>query len=409
VVIPEQQAKNVTAFESLVKVAAFGGGPIQPLTDWYSLAPIQPTGGLWYFSCKCQKCHRMFPLFQDFSDGDLGNPFRNYGVRVTCLFCNANLDCASEDIKSAQWPLEPRQTPPRGEYANRVPRTYVDDPEYRPVAGPLHHYTSLTALLSIIKSKCLWATNVRYLNDKSESEIGLARMRQIAEEARRTAKGIDSEILDYIVEWLGKPLSESAAVYVLSFSEAHNQLSQWRGYTSYGQGVCLSIDSGLLVRRMQAQGWTFQNCRYGQASQLAWADAILSRFRREAATSCVGLDKGKRCDFGTVFQSCLSDLLQVSATIKHDGFAEEREVRFISPMIDAQNSSVSHRPGNSIRIPYVNFHLADETDRFAIHEVMVGPGPEQLHIQSIIAKALRDAEVKGPCLVSLCNIPYREI
>ncbi|MFZ1013297.1 MAG: DUF2971 domain-containing protein, partial [Terracidiphilus sp.] len=112
-------------------------------------------------------------------------------------------------------------------------------------------------------------------------------MRQIAEEARRTAKGIDSEILDYIIEWLGKPLSEGAAVYVLSFSEAHNQLSQWRGYTSYGQGVCLSIDSGQLVKRMQAQGWTFQNCRYSQASQLAWADAILSRFRREAATNCV--------------------------------------------------------------------------------------------------------------------------
>jgi Protein of unknown function (DUF2971) len=235
----------------------------------------------------------------------------------------------------------------------------------------------------------------------------MARMRQVAEEARRTAKGIDSEILDYIIEWLGEPLSESAAVYVLSFSEAHNQLSQWRGYTSYGQGVCLSIDSALLVKRMQAHGWTFQNCRYGQVSQLAWADAILSRVRREAAANCV--DKGKRRDFGTVFKTCLSDLLQVSATIKHDGFAEEREVRFISPMIDAQDRAVSHRPGNSIRIPYVNFHLADETDRFAIHEVMVGPGPEQRHIQSIIAKALREAEVKGPCLVSLCNIPYREI
>ncbi len=406
---PEQQAKNVNAFETVVKVAAFGGGPIAPLTNWHSLAPIKPTGGLWYFSFDCPACQRVSPMFRDFSDGNLGNPFTKYGVDVTCHFCKANVRCASQSFKSIQWPIEPGQLPPKTEYAYRVERTYVNDPEYRPLIGPLHHYTSLTALLSIIKSKRLWATNIRYLNDSSESELGLTRMKQIAEEARITASGIELEILNYILNWLDKPRSDTQSVYLLSFSEARNQLSQWRGYTTYGQGVCLSIDSGVLVNRMQDQGWTFQNCRYGHASQLAWADAILSRFRREAALHWADSAKDRNHDLETVFQNCLSDLLQVAATIKNDGFTEEREVRFISPMINISDPRISYRQGKTICIPYVEFQLADAGGDLYVHEIIVGPGPDQRGMQSTITAALNEAGVKGRCLVSLSAIPYREL
>ncbi len=408
-ITPEQLIKNVNALETLIKVAAIGGRPIEPLTNWYPLAPIQPTGGLWYFSFECPVCRRIFPLFRDFSEGDLGNPFVGYGVRAPCLFCKANLQCPSQNLKSTQWPLEPGQIPPRTEYANRVPVRYKDDPEYRPLIGPLHHYTSLPVLLSIIKSKRLWATNIRYLNDSSESELGLTRTRQIAEEAQTTAKGIDLEVLNYVIDWLDKPRSETQSVYLVSFSEAQNQLSQWRGYTTYGQGVCISIDSGVLVNRMQAQGWTVQNCRYSQTSQLTWADAILSRFRREAATYCGGSDKDRRPGIDTIFQNCLTGLLQVAATIKNDGFIEEREVRFISPMINITDPRVCYRPGKTTRIPYVEFDLSDAAGHLFLHEIMVGPGLDQTGMKSIIASALKDAGVKGPCIVSHSQIPYREL
>lgn len=406
---PDQQAKNVNAFETVVKVAAFGGEPIAPLTNWYCLGPITPTEGLWYFSFNCPACQRVSPMFRDFSDGNLGNPFTKCGVEVTCYFCKTNVRCASQSFKSVHWPLEPGQLPPKTEYAYRVERKYVNDPEYRPLIGPLHHYTSLSALLSIIKSKRLWATNIRYLNDSSESELGLARMKQVAEEARTTARGTEPEILNHILDWLNKPKSDTQSVYLLSFSQAHNQLSQWRGYTTYGQGVCLSIDSGVLVNRMQAQGWTFQNCRYGPASQLAWADAILSRFRGEAALHLAGGAKDRNSDLEAVFQNCLSDLLQVAATIKNDGFTEEREVRFISPMINISDPRISYRPGKTTRIPYVDFQLAGAEGDLFVHEIIVGPGPDQREMQSTITAALKDAGVKGRCLVSLSAIPYREL
>ncbi|HUK35805.1 MAG TPA: DUF2971 domain-containing protein, partial [Vicinamibacterales bacterium] len=211
--------------------------------------------------------------------------------------------------------------------------------------------------------------------------------------------------------WLDSPSSQSASVYVLSFSKDHNKLSQWRGFTTYGQGVCLSINSVLLVKRMQAQGWAFQNCRYTQASQLTWADAILSRMRREAATYYSDIDEDKKKGFDTVLQRVLPELLQVAATIKHDAFVDESEVRFISPMIDITDNRVSYRtrPDRRTRIPYVEFRLADDDDDLSIEEVMVGPGPEQHLVQSAVTTTLKENGVKAPWRVSVSNIPYREL
>ena len=410
-VTPEQQSMNVKAFEDVIKVAAFGGAPIAPLTDWYSLAPIQPNGGYWYFSFECPACRHASPLFRDSSDGHLGSPFTNCGVQAICYFCKANVRFASEAIKPVQWPLEPGQTPPRSEYANRVARKYLEDPQYQPLTGPLYHYTSITALSSIFKSKTFWATNIRYLEDSSESALGLTRVRQVAEEARENSTGIDTEILAYLIEWLDSPKSESASIYVLSFSQDHNKLSQWKGFTTHGQGVCLSINSMVLVKRMQAQGWAFQNCRYNRTSQLTWADAILSRIRREAATNYSGIEEGKKKGFDTVLQNCLPDLLQVAATIKHDAFVDESEVRFISPMINISDDRVSYRtrPGRMTRIPYVEFRLAEDEENLSFEEVMVGPGPEQHLVQSSIMASLKESGVKAPLRVSLSDIPYREL
>jgi len=407
-VTPEQKARNVKACEDLIKVAALGGGPVAPLPDWLSLAHITPAGGYWYFSFDCPECRKTSPMFRDFSDGNLGNPFVNYGFHATCFFCKSNIECASENVRSSQWPLEPGEEAPESEYAHNPARKYKDDPEYRPLSGPLHHYTSFEALLSIVQTKVLWATNVHYLNDASESELGLEIMSQIAAEARKTSEGVDLEFLTFFLEWLTGSVFESASVYVLCFSEAHDQLSQWRGYTAHGRGICLSIDSTLLVERMQALGWTFQHCRYNRTSQLAWAEAILSRMRRESASNRPKIeDKAER--FDAVIRNCLSDLLQVAATIKNEAFAEEREVRFISPMIDIADKRIAYRAGRTTLIPYVQFQLAEGEDPLAIHEIMIGPSPTQHLTKTAIAGVVTQNRLKKPCVVSASQIPYREL
>jgi hypothetical protein len=131
--------------------------------------------------------------------------------------------------------------------------------------------------------------------------------------------------------------------------------------------------------------------------------------RREAAASCAGLDGDKKKGFDAVLQNCLSDLLQVAATIKNDAFAEEHEVRFISPMINADDERIAYRAGKTALIPYVLFRLVDGEDDLAIHEIMVGPSPTQHLTQSAISGLVRKKNLRGPCIVSRSQIPYREL
>lgn len=109
----EQESKNVKAFEAVVKVAALGDGPILPLDAWYFLAPIEPIAGVWYFSVDCPVCNRVSPIFRDFSDGNLGSPFKQYGVQVNCRSCKSKIRSPSEKIRPVQWPLAPGQSAAR--------------------------------------------------------------------------------------------------------------------------------------------------------------------------------------------------------------------------------------------------------------------------------------------------------
>jgi hypothetical protein len=54
----------------------------------------------------------------------------------------------------------------------------LPDPEQRPLRGPMYHYTSLDASLSILQHKVLRATGIHYLNDASESELGFSIIRK---------------------------------------------------------------------------------------------------------------------------------------------------------------------------------------------------------------------------------------
>lgn len=404
---PEQKAQNVKAFETVVKVAAMDGGPpIAPLMDWYSLGQVSPVGGRWYFCAPCEGCRRDSPLFGDFSEGDLGMPFRGCGVQSTCYFCTTPIRYTSERIHSMQWPLEPGQPEPESEYKNRKPRMYTEDPEYRPLSGPLHHYTSLDVVESIVRNRIMWATHVNYLNDASESKLGRKLMSEVAKQALGLALGTDAQFLEHFLRWIGGNAFEDVSVYVLCFSEAHDDLGQWRAYTKYGSGACLSLSSSQLVARMQAQGWQFQNCRYIRTSQLAWAEAILSRMRREASLKLGATEVARIARFDEVLSAAMPDLLQVAAIIKHSAFSAERETRFISPVIRAGDQRISYRDKGNLRIPYVHFDLGDAP--LAVHQIMAGPGADQQSMEARVERLVREAGVAGPCILGASGIPYRE-
>src|ERR1017187_117129 len=93
----------------------------------------------------------------------------------------------------------------------------------------LYHYTSGSGLIGIIYSKSLWATSIRYLNDSTEYDLALDLARTSMRARLKASRSRWEEGL-YIA--LSEELTGTAPadVYVTSFSENHDQLSQWRAY-----------------------------------------------------------------------------------------------------------------------------------------------------------------------------------
>lgn len=287
-------------------------------------------------------------------------------------------------------------------------RELHSDPEYRPISGSLYHYTSLDALVSICTSKKLRATNVHYLNDASESELGLSLILEAAKQIAPEGK-VETDFWTYFEAWLSARLFQDASVYVLCFSEVGNTLSQWRGYTPHGRGVCIGIDSAFLVRRMQAMGWTFQNCRYQRKSQESWASAIMRRMVRKAKEA-TATSAPEHLIFNDIISKSLSDLLQVAATIKDETFHEEKEVRFISPMIETADPRVSFRVGRSALIPFVEFDLVEDPhDTLRFDQIVVGPSPNQELTAAAIRGLVQQNGIEIIHGVDWSAIPYREL
>src|ERR1035441_5092669 len=55
-------------------------------------------------------------------------------------------------------------------------RPMEDDPERK--ASLVYHYTAAEGLKGIIENRCIWATNVNFLNDFSEYQYGVEVVRE---------------------------------------------------------------------------------------------------------------------------------------------------------------------------------------------------------------------------------------
>src|SRR5260370_18924451 len=90
----------------------------------------------------------------------------------------------------------------------------------------LYHYTSGAGLIGILQTRSIWATSIRFLNDSSEYNFALSLAGAVVEERRVKARN-RFELGIYTVLEQRLTSVADAEVYVISFTENGDQLSQW--------------------------------------------------------------------------------------------------------------------------------------------------------------------------------------
>lgn len=243
-------------------------------------------------------------------------------------------------------------------------------PEY------LYHYTSVHGFFKICESVNFRATQINYLNDSSEytdaQELFMDELNKIKTE--NIEKSV-SELIDQLKSQYkqGNPILNDQQVYVISFSEKCDDLSQWRAYCQNG-GIHLGMDSNELKRIANIQTknepkFKLVRCEYNENKKRNIINEFITSFINNHLSR----------------KELLNRIAQISCAFKHEKFEPEAEWRLVHANIEwetEQETDETRRSHSTVSIhkhmkfytrddmliPYIEFSLNPEVDNTELHE-----------------------------------------
>ncbi|HIF9092766.1 TPA: DUF2971 domain-containing protein [Photobacterium damselae] len=285
----------------------------------------------------------------------------------------------------------------------------------------LYHYTSLQGLIGVITGKSVWASHCEYLNDSSEFIHALS-----------FAKTVSGNIFmdDDYLEAFGWAVRDSLEhmvkhdVYVASFSENADLLSQWRGYCPQGAGVSIGFDSEILNTYCENQGYRLEKCIYDSEIQSSRIVDITSQcleiFPKPSITRAdydalnskeqvtFTLSERERTTYGQVKEeaTAATDWLceqvnECAPLIKHSGFHEESEWRIV-----ARNptENIQYRVSKSHIVPYLVLPLIRDYPEI-IKEIYIGPNPNPHRCEKSVKQLLKSEAIEH-VTTKISSIPF---
>jgi predicted GNAT family acetyltransferase len=332
----------------------------------------------------------------------------------------------------------------------------IQDWVNQPIPEKLWHYTSVQGFQGIIASGNIYATDVRFLNDTEE----FIHARKVADEVVEKSPEFGSynfplhESLEWLVNTIFKSdflNRNSAQIFVASFTDSEDDLSQWRGYS---HGTCgVSIAFGLGMHRLPIgsdSAVTFAPCVYDDdkkqsliqyalqhfinESETWWADSA-RRFLNQHSSSKTNPDISQITEFtnaalnGQEYQAHLKKGLDkarksvypLCGLLKHRSFHHEREWRFVLPISPNKDKTnllhpIRFRSTNTSLVPYIEFPLglvsipqspgASPTLLLPVNDVLLGPGASDDAANAAL-DFLKSKSIK--IIPRRSDVPYRQV
>lgn len=289
----------------------------------------------------------------------------------------------------------------------RKKRTIKQILEKRP-PKVIYHYTSQDGLFGIVESKSIWASHIQYLNDYRELSYTIDRVvYELNELKNRKSSPFKIELLSQMISDIER--SREVNVFVCSFSQEPNLLSQWRGYCLPNPGYAIGLKTKTLISLAKKQNSFLAPCEYDESTQV---HIILEIINDTLAL----LDQPKLQGVKTTEESIqnikalswkfIEKIVTFASIFKHSSFSEEKEWRLISkPMSMHKNSKIGYHGKNSMIIPHYIFDLTSPNGNIELGEVVIGPTPNRILAMKSVGEFL--ASKTDDWGLSYSDIPYR--
>jgi len=234
----------------------------------------------------------------------------------------------------------------------------------------IYHYCSVEAFNAIIQNKTIWLSSVYNLNDYKE--IHWIKDKVFEKIEKSTTK--DNFGRFKIFEELY--LKQLPNVYIASFSQGSDLLSQWRAYANDGYGVAIGFNSDYFKNNKMIKT---SKVLYDEDSQEKQIEKILKPLDN------LNVDINS-LEFKKVCKKIINNINNLSAKSKNQLFKEEQEVRLIHnpKIIDNKKkkkfifkdnlSKMKFRSTCGNLIPYFELKFDKEIKNVpAILEIIKGP------------------------------------
>jgi len=271
--------------------------------------------------------------------------------------------------------------------------------------NPIYHYTTQEGLIGIVKSKQLWASRIHYLNDSKEFSYAIDLLENGFRNVISRAPDLNKILIDKISGWTER--ISKISIYVGSFSEEKDLLSQWRGYTENGIGFSVGFKYSDIAHIVESQGFSIAACIYDYSTQYTIIENLINHFVKNALIAQEKFDIDQFNERNTHYSNFINSFVQVAPILKDPSFKEEKEWRLISKPIPHNHINIDYRKGNVMLIPYYKFNLCDSGTDMKLFEVVVGPTPYPYHSSTSVFDLLARYNIIFNS-VSPSKIPYRQ-
>lgn len=272
----------------------------------------------------------------------------------------------------------------------------------------LYHYTNLNGLIGIVENSEIWLSNMYFLNDKNEFELGL---RFVVEQLEAYKGGFSVlKPTKYFIEALEKAIDfikEKDSPYILSMTTNNDLLSQWRGYTNNGVGVNIGFSNNFF----EENKLKVYKCIYEVEKQKEIINHILTQsiFMFIGIADSQGIFKDSEKIELSKYDNAVSiagkyfidRTMFFCSLIKDKSFVEEDEWRLL--LFDDKSEINFLNKGNYFK-PYKKIKIDNLND--TIDEVMMGPNSEKelCHLSLKMLFNKYNIELKK---LQQSEIPYR--
>ena len=229
----------------------------------------------------------------------------------------------------------------------------------------LYHYTTGAGLAGIVSSGHMRATNFSFLNDSTEFRYGaeLAIKRLEAETKRHPEEDTTALYVGVMGEvWMEKQ-ADLSETYVACFTEARDELNQWRGYGGSADRYCLGLNTAALSE----YPYSFAPVIYSRDEQEALLDEYVSKTYDFLATRMPQASEWLR--ISAVKVVCRWMMVSIPF-LKDHHFATEREWRAVRDIQSVTKDELFFDSSTGALRPYVRL-FEREDGKLPITEVIV--------------------------------------